>query len=47
MSKTGKIVRKWAKFWLKKLASGETDPEWERQVREIWPENFTIRNLEI
>lgn len=47
MSKTGKIVRKWAKFWLKKSANGETDQDWERQVREIWPENFTIRNLEI
>ena len=47
MSKTGKIVRKWAKFWLKKSVCGENDPEWERQVREIWPENFTIRNLEI
>ncbi len=47
MSKTGKIVRKWAKFWLKKTANGEIDAEWEKQVREIWPENFTIRNLEI
>ena len=44
LSKTGKVVRKWAKYFLKKTANGQTDEEWENQVREIWPENFIIRN---
>lgn len=44
LSKTGKVVRKWAKYFLKKTADGQTDEEWEEQVREIWPENFVIRN---
>ena len=47
LSKSGKIVRKWAKYWLRKLADGETDYHWERQVREIWPGYFLIRNIEI
>jgi len=46
LSKTGKVVRKWAKYWLKKTANDETDKEWENHVREIWPENFTIRNFD-
>ena len=42
LSKTGKSVRKWAKFWLKKLPDGKNDEQWESSVREIWPENFII-----
>jgi len=44
LSKTGRVVRKWAKYFLKKTADGQRDEEWEKQVREIWPENFIIRS---
>jgi hypothetical protein len=45
LSKSGKIVRKWAKYWLLQLADGNKDPEWERQVRDIWPTYFLIRTI--
>lgn len=45
LSKSGKTIRKWAKFWLKKLPNGETDKQWENQVKEIWPEYFIIRSV--
>ncbi len=47
LSKSGKTVRKWAKYWLKKSADGKNDPNWERQIREIWPENFLIKLTDI
>lgn len=43
LSKTGKIVRQWGKYWIRLLPDGKQDPIWETQVREIWPENFLIK----
>jgi len=43
LSKSGNIVRKWAKYWLRKKADGSIDAEWEAQVREIWPEYFVVK----
>jgi hypothetical protein len=45
LSKSGKNVQKWAKFWLLQLPNGKVDPYWERQVREIWPAYFLIRTI--
>jgi len=45
LSKSGKNVRSWAKFWLLKLPDGKVDPNWESQVREIWPAYFLIRTI--
>ena len=45
LSKSGKNVRSWAKFWLLKLPDGKVDPCWESQVREIWPTYFLIRTI--
>jgi hypothetical protein len=45
LSKSGKNVQKWAKFWLLQLPNGKVDPNWERQVREIWPSYFLIRTI--
>lgn len=47
LSKSGKIVRKWAKFWLLELSDGRADPQWEKQVREIWPSYFLIRTIDL
>lgn len=47
LSKSGKSVRKWAKYWLRKMVDGEIDNQWESVVKEIWPEYFVIRNLEL
>ncbi len=47
LSKSGKIVRTWAKYWLKKTADGKNDEQWQSQVREIWPENFLIKVSDI
>lgn len=47
LSKSGKVVRTWAKYWLLQLPSGEVDPEWEFQVREIWPTYFLIKSVDI
>lgn len=47
LSKSGKNVQRWAKYWLLQLPNGKTDPDWERQVREIWPSYFLIRSIEI
>jgi len=44
LSKSGKSVSKWAKYWVKKLPNGEKDVDWERQLKEIWPENFIIKS---
>ncbi|WP_077341173.1 hypothetical protein [Pseudocolwellia agarivorans] len=46
LSKSGKSVSKWAKYWLRKLPTGENDKTWESQVRETWPENFIIKNVD-
>jgi hypothetical protein len=45
LSKSGKNVQRWAKFWLLELPNGKVDPNWERQVREIWPSYFVIRTI--
>lgn len=47
LSKSGKNVQTWAKFWLLQLPSGKADPNWERQVREIWPKYFLIRTINL
>jgi hypothetical protein len=47
LSKSGKVVRLWAKYWFLQLPSGRADPEWESQVREIWPTYFLIRTIDI
>ena len=47
LSKSGKIVRKWAKFWFKLDAKDKVNNEWETQVKEIWPEYFIIRAFDI
>ena len=47
LSKSGKVVRTWAKYWLLQLPSGRVDPKWESQVREIWPTYFLIRTVDI
>ena len=47
LSKSGKVVRTWARFWLLQLASGRVDPAWESQVREIWPTYFVIKGVDI
>jgi hypothetical protein len=47
LSKSGKNVQRWAKFWLLELPNGKVDPNWERQVREIWPSYFVIRTINI
>lgn len=47
LSKSGKSVQKWAKFWLLHTANGNVDPFWESEVREIWPTYFLIRTVEM
>ena len=47
LSKSGKIVQKWAKFWLLQQSNDKIDPHWESQVREIWPTYFLIRTIDI
>ena len=47
LSKSGKIVRSWAKYWLLQLANGKVDPTWESQVREIWPYYFLIKAIDL
>lgn len=46
LSKSGKIVSKWVKYWLKVLPDGAIDKAWDSEVREIWPENFIIRRAD-
>ena len=47
LSKSGKIVQRWAKFWLLLTLNGDVDEEWENKVREIWPKYFLIRAVEM
>ena len=47
LSKSGKNVQKWAKVWLLQKSDGRVDPEWESQVREIWPTYYLIRAIDI
>jgi hypothetical protein len=45
LSKSGKTVQRWARFWLLKTSNGDIDASWESQVREIWPSYFVIRGV--
>jgi hypothetical protein len=47
LSKSGKVVQKWAKYWLLQSANGDVDSNWESQVREIWPSYFLIRSVDL
>ena len=47
LSKSGKSVLKWARFWLLKLPDGKIDTYWDSQVREIWPTYFLIRKVDL
>jgi len=47
LSKSGKSVQKWAKFWLLQLSDETIDPYWDSQVREIWPTYFLIRAIDL
>lgn len=46
LSKSGKNVQRWARYWLLQLPDGKIDAYWEEQVREIWPNYFLIRSVE-
>lgn len=45
LSKSGKNVQKWAKFWLLQQDNGDIDSDWEQQIKEIWPQYFLIRSI--
>jgi hypothetical protein len=47
LSKSGKIVTKWARYWFLQSSTGKVDPHWESQVREIWPSYFLIRTVDL
>ena len=47
LSKSGKNVQKWAKFWLLQTVDNKAEPYWYQQVREIWPSYFLIRTIEL
>ena len=47
LSKSGKVVTKWARYWFLQSSNGKFDPDWESQVREIWPANFLIRTVDL
>jgi len=47
LSKSGKNVQKWARFWLLQSPDGRIDHYWESQVREIWPAYFLIRSIDL
>ena len=47
LSKSGKVVSKWARYWFLQSPNGKVDTEWEYQVREIWPTYFLIRTIDL
>ena len=47
LSKSGKVVRTWARYWLLQLPNERADPNWESQVRELWPSYFLIGRVEL
>lgn len=47
LSKSGKIVQKWARIWLLQHVNGTVDPHWESQIREVWPTYFLIRTINL
>lgn len=47
LSKSGKNVQKWAKYWLLLSPDGKVDSGWQNEVREIWPQYFLIRVIDM
>ena len=47
LSKSGKIVQKWAKIWLLQQINGKVDSTWESEVKEIWPTCFLIKIIDL
>lgn len=47
LSKSGKIVQKWAKVWLLQQVNGKVDSKWESEVKEIWPTYFLIKIIDL
>jgi hypothetical protein len=47
LSKSGKVVTKWARYWFLQTSNGKVDAHWESQVREIWPSYFLIRTVDL
>jgi hypothetical protein len=47
LSKSGKNIQRWAKYWLLQLPNGNVDSHWQAQVREIWPSYFLIRTVDL
>ncbi|WP_068544811.1 hypothetical protein [Thalassotalea crassostreae] len=47
LTKSGKTVQKWARYWLKKMPDESIDEQWLNEVKEIWPEYFVIRQWDI
>jgi hypothetical protein len=47
LSKSGKVVSKWARYWFLQSPNCKVDTEWEYQVREIWPTYFLIRTIDL
>ncbi len=47
LSKSGKSIQRWAKFWLLQNSDGKVNSEWESQVREIWPTYFLIKTVDL
>ncbi|MEH6457810.1 MAG: hypothetical protein V7749_15885 [Cocleimonas sp.] len=47
LSKSGKVVHKWARYWFLQLPNGKVDSNWESEVREIWPSYFLIRTTDL
>ena len=47
LSKSGKVVRTWARYWLLQLENERVDPEWEAQVRELWPSYFVLGHVDL
>ena len=47
LSKSGKVVRTWARYWLLQLPNERADPNWESQGRELWPSYFLIGRVEL
>ncbi|MBA6233734.1 hypothetical protein H4J55_13590 [Colwellia sp. MB3u-22] len=47
LSKSGKVVHKWARYWFLQSPNGNVDPHWESEVREIWPSYFLIRTTDL
>ena len=47
LSKSGKIVRQWARVWILQQPNGKPDSNWDSEIREIWPSYFLIRKIDL